>query len=84
MEAIVLELCSDTQDPYDRSLCLLVKSGRELIATRAWRLRRDVTLDQVMSAMTSVVHRWSVPHLGDPEGFHELLEELEESLTEPF
>ena len=84
MESLTVELCIAEDDPLDRTLSLLMRNEGGLVHHRAWRLRDGVHHDGLIFAVDRIFHRWLHPSLDDADGYGPLLDELEETIAQPF
>lgn len=84
MESVTLEFCVAPGDPYDRTLGVMVRSGKTLVAARSYRIAERVRLGEVLLWIDRIMLLWGQPDLsGDGELFV-LLDSMEEAITDPF
>lgn len=71
METFTVELCTAEGDPYDRTLGVLVKSGRHMLMARSMRVAPNETLGSILLTVDRLVLAWGIPQLKDSEHLHD-------------
>ena len=84
MDSISFELCSDTQDPLDRTLCVRAMSGTTLVAARSIRLAPEYPIGTVLLYIDRIALAWAQPQLTGDQHLHDVLDVCEVSIGVPF
>lgn len=84
MDNLTFEIVSDPGDPLDRSLGVLGRIDGKLSVCRSIRIQRVVTMGVVLTWIDRIVLCWAQPQLGTPVDMHELLDQCERTIGDPF
>lgn len=82
MLSITFELCIAEDDPYDRSLGILVKSGQTIEAVRSMRLSPQVRIGRILLTIDRLMLAAAVPELRQnaTDHLHDVWDQEESSI----
>lgn len=79
VESWTLEIAVAEDDPYDRTLGLMVKCGPTIILARSLRVKPDARFGEILYQVDRLALAWAVPelHHTSSEHLHDVWDDVE-------